>query len=417
MKISGYAIQRGRNPATTLWNMQITVVGIGADGWSGLDERRRAAVQAADVILGGERHLAMLPEDVTAERRAWPSPLRAGLGQLLPSLEGRRVVALASGDPLVAGIATTLIESLGAENVTVLPAVSSVALARARMGWPAEGVTVLREYRELPRHLAPGNRILVLSTDAATPAAAARLVTESGFGASDFTVLENLGAPDEQRTDGVTSAWQHDVAALNVIALTCRGAEGLSWTSGLPDDAFDHDGQLTKRDLRASTLARLAPAPGQLLWDVGAGAGSIGIEWMRAHPTCRAVAVEARGDRAKRTSENAVRLGVGSLQIITGHAPEALSNLPTPDAVFVGGGATDDGVLDACWDALRPGGRMVVHGVTVETERVLTDRYATLGGELTRHHVERAEPIGSFTGWKPARSIVQWAVSKPGPTP
>jgi precorrin-6Y C5,15-methyltransferase (decarboxylating) len=397
----------------------ITVVGIGADGWSGLDAARRDAVEAADVILGGERHLRLIPVGITAERVPWPHPLRDGLPAVLDAHRGHRIVALASGDPLVAGIATTLIE-LGAE-VTVLPAISSVALARARMGWPAETVTVLREFRELPRHLAPGNRLLVLSADATTPDAAARLLTEAGFGASDFVVLENLGATDEKRIDGVASEWQPGAGPLNLIAITCAiGFDGAqpanaSWAPGLPDAAFDHDGQLTKRDLRASALARLAPAPGQLLWDVGAGAGSIGIEWMRAHPTCRAIAVEAREDRAKRAAENAVRLGVGSLRVVIGHAPEALAELPHPDAIFVGGGATDPGVLDAAWAVLRPGGRLVVHGVTLETERVLADRHAELGGELTRHHVEHAAPIGSFTGWKPARAIVQWAATKLAP--
>jgi precorrin-6Y C5,15-methyltransferase (decarboxylating) len=315
----------------------------------------------------------------------------------------------------VAGVATTFIDVLGPDDVTVLPAISSVALARARMKWPAESVTVLRDHRELPRHLANGNRILVLSADATTPDEAARLLVDAGFGDSEFTVLENLGAADERRVDAYASQWQPGAGALNVIAINCAGSEGLGWSSGLPDDAFDHDGQLTKRDLRASALARLAPAPGQLLWDVGAGAGSIGIEWMRSHPTCRAIAVEAREDRAKRAAENAVRLGVGLLRVVIGHAPEALTGLPAPGAVFVGGGATDEGVLDTCWAALRPGGRLVVHGVTLETERVLMDRHAEHGGELTRHHVEHAAPIGSFTGWKPSRAIVQWAVTKPGP--
>jgi precorrin-6Y C5,15-methyltransferase (decarboxylating) len=395
----------------------ITVVGIGADGWSGLDAARRDAVEAADVVLGGERQLALLPASVTAERRAWPSPLRDGLPTLLADVDGRRVVALASGDPLVAGIGTTFIDLLGPDAVTVLPAISSVALARARMNWPAETVTVIRDHRELPRHLANENRILVLSADAGTPDEVARLLTEAGFGASDFVVLENLGGADEKRIDGVASEWRPGAGALNIVAITCAGASGFSWAPGLPDDAFDHDGQLTKRDLRASALARLAPAPGQLLWDVGAGAGSIGIEWMRAHATCRAIAVEAREDRAKRAAENAVRLGVGSLRVVIGHAPEALAELPGPDAIFVGGGATDAGVLDACWSALRPRGRLVVHGVTLETERVLAERHAELGGELTRHHVEHAAPIGSFTGWKPARAIVQWAVTKADPIP
>jgi precorrin-6Y C5,15-methyltransferase (decarboxylating) len=375
-------------------------------------------VEAADVLLGGERHFALIPRGITAERVPWPRPLRDGLPALLGAHRGRRVVALASGDPLVAGIATTLIELVGADAVTVLPAMSSVTVACARMKWPAETVTVLRDYRELPRHLATGNRILVLSADAATPDKAARLLADTGFGDSGFTVLENLGAPDERRDDTVASQWQPSAGALNVIAITCVGSFDAaqptisSWTAGLPDDAFDHDGQLTKRDLRASALARLAPAPGQLLWDVGAGAGSIGIEWMRAHPTCRAIAIEAREDRAKRAAENAVRLGVGSLRVVIGQAPGALTDLPAPHAVFVGGGATDEGVLDACWAALPSGGRLVVHGVTLETERVLAGRHAEHGGELTRHHVEHAAPIGSFTGWKPARAVMQWSVVK-----
>jgi len=387
-------------------------VGIGADGWSGIDAVRRAAIEGADVLLGGERHLKLIPAGITAERVPWPHPLRDGLPAVLDNYRDKRVVALASGDPLVAGIATTFIDLLGRDSVEVLPAISSVALARARMGWPAERVTVLREFRELPRHLATGNRILVLSADSTTPDKAARLLVDAGFGDSEFTVLENLGTADERRVDAVAAQWQPGAGALNVIAINCAGSAGLGWSSGLPDDAFDHDGQLTKRDVRASALARLAPAPGALLWDVGAGAGSIGIEWMRAHPTCRAIAVESREDRAKRAAENAVRLGVGSLRVIIGHAPEALADLAKPDAVFIGGGATDAGVIDACWQALPTGGRLVVHGVTLETERVLADRFGELGGELTRHHVEHAAPIGTFTGWKPARAIVQWSVTK-----
>lgn len=394
-------------------HVAITVVGIGADGWSGLDAVRREAIEAADVLVGGQRHLALIPGGVAAERISWPHPLRDGLPTLLDAHQGRRIVALASGDPLVAGVATTLIELFGPGDVEILPAVSSVALARARMQWPAESVTVLRNYRDLPRHLSAENRIVVLSADADTPAEVARMLTALGFGRSTITVFENLGA-DERRTEAVAADWDAGVGPLNLMAIECWGhSSHASWSSGLPDDAFDHDGQLTKRDLRASALARLAPAPDQLLWDVGAGAGSIGIEWLRAHPTCRAVAFEEREDRAKRIAENAVRLGVGRLRVVTGHAPEAFGHFGPPNAIFVGGGATDDGVLDACWRALAPDGRLVVHGVTLETERVLTERFAELGGELTRHHVEHAAPIGSFTGWKPARAVVQWSVRKP----
>jgi precorrin-6Y C5,15-methyltransferase (decarboxylating) len=391
----------------------MTVVGIGADGWSGLDAQRRAAVEAAEIILGGERHLAMLPDELRGERRPLPSPLRDGLGHLLPHLKGKQVVVLASGDPLVAGIGTTLVEGFHTGDYTeILPAISSVALARARMQWSAESITVLRDHRDLPRHLAPENRVIILSANAETPAEVARLLADHGFGASTMTVFENLGA-DETCTESDAASWHATVGNLNLIALDLRGHSNVaSWTAGLPDEAFDHDGQLTKRDVRASALARLAPAPGQLLWDVGAGAGSIGIEWLRAHPTCEAVAIEEREDRAKRIAENAVRLGVGRLRVVGGHAPDAFTNLPAPDAIFVGGGATDAGVLDACWQALAPDGRLVVHGVTLETERVLADKYAELGGELTRLHVEHAGPIGTFTGWKPARAIVQWAIRK-----
>ena len=391
----------------------MTVVGIGADGWSGVDAKRRAVVEAADIILGGERHLAMLPDEIGAELRPLPSPLREGLGHELPLLKGKRVVVLASGDPLVAGIGTTLIEGFAAGGFTeILPAISSEALARARMQWSAESVTVLRDHRDLPRHLAPENRVIILSANSETPGHVARLLADSGFGESTMTVFENLGG-DEKRTESDAASWHATVGNLNLVALELWGHSTLaSWTSGLPDEAFDHDGQLTKRDVRASALARLAPAPGQMLWDVGAGAGSIGIEWLRAHPTCEAIAIEEREDRAKRIAENAVRLGVGRLRVITGHAPAAFKNLPAPKAIFVGGGATDAGVLDACWEALAPDGRLVVHGVTLETERLLADKYAELGGELTRLHVEHAGPIGTFTGWKPARAIVQWAVRK-----
>ena len=391
----------------------VVVVGIGADGWSGLDAARRAAVASADVVLGGERHLAMLPDDVQVERRPWPSPLRAGLPALLEELAGRRVVALASGDPLISGVGSTLVDLLGAEAVEIMPAVSSVALARAWLGWAAETVEVVRDHRTLPRHLAPDRRLLVLSADGTTPAQVARLLTESGYGDSTMTVLGDLGSDHESRVDGTAATWGDETAsALNVIAVTCIGTSQLGLTAGLPDDAYDHDGQITKRDLRASALARLAPAPGQLLWDVGAGAGSIAIEWMRAHPACRAIAVEAREDRAKRIGANATALGVPSLVVVEGHAPEALAELEAPDAIFVGGGATEPGLLDACWDALQHGGRLVVHGVTLETEHLLAERFESVGGELTRLHVEHAAPIGSFTGWTPSRAITQWSAVK-----
>ena len=382
------------------------MVGIGAHGWDGLTDRLRAAVLDAEVVLGGRRHLDLVPPVAGQRRQVWPSPLRDRLPTLLNSLcfdplGPRRVVALASGDPLVSGIGTTLIDLLGPRAVRIEPAVSSVALARARMGWSAERTEVLtlvgRDPHALLRSLAPRHQLLVLSSDAYTPTAVAGLLVGAGYGESALTVLGDLGAPTESRLSTTAASWlaapPPDVPALH----------------GLPDDAFEHDGQLTRRDLRASAVARLAPAPRQHLWDVGAGAGSVGIEWMRTHPTCTTTAVEADPGRAARVRRNAARLGVPGLVVVHGRAPEALPGLPAPDAVFVGGGATVPGVLDTCRRALRTGGRLVVHGVTLETERLLGEAHARFGGELTRISVETAGPLGSFTGWSPARSVTQWA--------
>src|SRR6478735_3311744 len=350
------------------------VVGIGADGWAGLSASVRESVTSAPVVLGGRRHLDLLPDVPGQRREPWPSPLREGLPSLLASLDGP-IVALASGDPLVSGIGTTMIDLLGADQVHIVPAVSSVALARAERGWPAESCAVVtvvgRSAALVLRELAPGRRVLVLSSDETTPQEVADLLTHSGYGASAMHVLGDLGSDDFTRTDGTAKTWSGASPRLNVIGLELAGNPVGAWVAGLPDEAFEHDGQLTKRDLRASALARLAPVPGEHLWDVGAGAGSVGIEWMRAHPSCTATAVEANVDRAARIVRNARALGVPDLHVVTGSAPSALTKLPRPHAIFVGGGATAPGLLDACLTALLPGGRIVMHGVTLETEQLL----------------------------------------------
>lgn len=399
--------------------MTLTVVGIGADGWEGLTARGRDAVLAADVVLGGARHLELLPEDVAAERREWPSPLREGLPALLAELGDRDVVALASGDPFLSGIGSTLVDLLGPEGVhDVIPAVSSIALARAAMRWSAEHTTwvslVGRDAHRILRYLEPGARLLVLVADGTTATRVAAILTDEGFGESELTALSELGGPHASRRSSSARTWHGTTPNLTVLAVECRGA-GHWWsrTAGLPDDAFEHDGQITKRDIRASALSRLAPRPGELLWDVGAGAGSVAIEWMRAHPRNRAIAVERDPVRASRLRRNAARLGVPELEVVEGAAPDVLGGLERPEAIFVGGGASREGVLDACWDALVPAGRLVVHGVTIETETLLMrwhDRHE--GGELTRLHVEHVEPIGSFRGWTPSRAVTQWAVTK-----
>lgn len=408
---------------------RVVVVGIGADGAAGLPAATWQRVLDAEVLLGGARHLALVPEVAGQAREPWPSPLRAGLPALLERYADRTVVALASGDPLVSGVGTTLVDLLGAAAVRVEPTVSSVALARARTGWSAEEVEVVtvvgRDAHAVLRVLAPGHRVLVLSSDETTPGEVGRLLVGAGYGASRVRVLGDLAATGDDGVDREASAadWATGSGAaaagaprLHVLALELDGPVVGPRSGGLPDDAFEHDGQLTKRDVRASALARLASAPGHLLWDVGAGAGSVGIEWMRAHASARTVAVEADAARAARVRRNAARLGVPGLEVVHGRAPDALADLPRPDAVFVGGGATRPGVLDACLAALVPGGRLVVHGVTVETEVLLARCHAEHGGELIRLAVETATPLGGFSGFTPARAVTQWALQV-GPAP
>jgi precorrin-6B C5,15-methyltransferase / cobalt-precorrin-6B C5,C15-methyltransferase len=344
-------------------------------------------------------------------------PALAALPEAHP---GRRVVVLASGDPMLSGVGASLVRLLGAAAVEVLPHPSSVSLACARMGWAVEETVVVplvgRPVALLVPHVTPGRRLLVLGSDGGTPAEVAKLVTEIGYGPSRLTVLAQLGGPSERVVTGIAAEWPHPttdplvVTAVEVVA--DAGTVPLPTVPGLPDDAYANDGQLTKRDVRAVTLARLAPLPGQLLWDVGAGAGSIGIEWMRVHPSCRAVAVEASAERARRIRENAVRLGVPGLQVVEGSAPSALTDLPRPDAVFVGGGATTPLLLDACWEALAPGGRLVVNAVTVQSEAVLAEWHARCGGSLTRISVAHAAPVGGFTGWRPAMPVTLWSVTR-----
>ncbi|MCM0621353.1 precorrin-6Y C5,15-methyltransferase (decarboxylating) subunit CbiT [Nocardioides bruguierae] len=404
---------------------RVAVVGIGADG--DLTAAGRDRVLAAPSVLGAQRHLALLPPPTgRAEhqvRESWGRPFRESLVDLLASHPD--AVVLASGDPLVSGVGATLVDLLGADRVEVLPAVSSVALARAAMGWGEESCAVVtvvgRRVERVLREVAPGRRVVVLSSDATTPAVLAALLVATGQGAAALTVLADLGAPTQARWDTTAAGFAArddlvDLPALNLVCVEVprsAAAHGIGWVAGLPDDAFEHDGQLTKRDLRAAALARLAPCPGELLWDVGAGAGSVGVEWMRAHPTCRTIAIEQHPDRVARIGRNAARLGVPDLVVVEGGAPGALADLPAPNAVFVGGGATAHGLLEECRERLRPGGRLVVHGVTLETEAVLAEAYAGHGGELTRLAVEHAAPVGRFTGWTPARTVTQWTWTKP----
>ncbi|HEY5788575.1 MAG TPA: precorrin-6y C5,15-methyltransferase (decarboxylating) subunit CbiE [Microlunatus sp.] len=398
--------------------MRLDVVGVPAGGWSELGEAARTLIDSAEVLIGGRRHLDLVPADVgPTERLTWPSPLRPALPGLLDGWAGRRTVVLASGDPLVSGIGSTLIELLGADAVRIHPAVSSVALAAARLGWASETVRVVsvvgRDLDLVRRHLAPGQRLIVLSSDAETPGELATLLVEAGYGPSLLTVLGDLGTTSESRSQTIAAdaGGLVDAPALNLVAVECRAEPGtrpLGWSAGLPDDAYDHDGQLTKRELRASALSRLAPVPGELLWDLGAGAGSIAIEWARTDPRCRAIAIDRTPDRAARITANAARLGVPGIQVITADVIESLDWLPQPNAIFVGGGADLD-LIRRCWHLLPAGGRLVAHAVTVETEQILLEAWRGFGGELARIGVEKLEPLGGFHGWKPARAVVQWS--------
>ncbi len=399
----------------------VTVVGIGADGWEGVPDGSRAALLDAEVVIGAPRQLDLLPPAYAGERIAWPSPLRPAVPGLLAAHAGRRVAVLASGDPMFYGIGRAVTEVLGSGAVRVLPHPSSVSHACARLGWPLEDVEVVtlvgRPAARLAAALHEGRRLLVLSADAATPAEVAALLRDRGFGPSRMRVLEQLGGAKE-RTTASTSAddWQEAPGdPLNIVAVECHRAPDaprLGAVPGLPDAAYEHDGQLTKRHIRAATLGVLAPAPGELLWDVGGGSGSIAIEWMRTHPTCRAVTVERDPVRAERITRNADRLGVPALRVVTGAAPAVLAELPTPDAVFIGGGLTAPGLLDACWEALPAGGRLVANTVTLESEALLADAHRRHGGELVRLAVAHAVPVGGFTGWRQAMPVTQWAVRK-----
>ena len=396
------------------------MVGIGADGWSGLSARARSAISDAEVVLGSRRQLAMVG-DQPGQLLEWPAPMVASLPALFDRLAGLKVCALASGDPMFYGLGSTLSRILGPEALLVVPHQSSVSLACARLRWPSHEVTVLsvvgRPLDRLRALIAPGRLLLVLTADALGPAQVASVLTEQGYRASEITVLEQLGGTAELLRFGVAGNWSEPPGdPLAVVAVRCLldpGAVALPTTPGLPDDAYDHDGQLTKREVRAITLARLGPLPGQLLWDVGGGAGSVAIEWLRAEQSGRAIVIERDPVRAARIGRNAANLGVPALHVVTGAAPGALAELETPDAVFIGGGVGAEGVLETCWSALPSGGRLVANAVTLAGEATLLAWYAVTGGSLTKIDIQRAAPIGRLTGWRPAMPVTQWVGEKP----
>ena len=398
----------------------LAVVGIGEDGLPGLSAAARTLVETAETLVAGERHLAMLPLG-SAERLVWQRPLTDTIGAIA-ARRGSRVTVLASGDPLWYGVGAVLARHFPRDEMTILPQPGAFSLAAARLGWAIADCAVLslhaRPLDTLRLHLAPQRRLLLLSEDGATPRAVARLLTELGWGPSVLTVFEHLGGPREAMFSEEAQNWGgRRTADLNAIALECRAgpdARPLSRLAGLPEDAFEHDGQLTKREIRAITLAALGPLPRETLWDIGAGCGSIAIEWLRAVESGAAIAVERNPDRAATIARNAAALGVPDLQIIVGSAPQAVASLDLPDAIFVGGGIADPELLPALWDALRPGGRLVANVVSLAGERAILEWQARHGGSLTRIAVSHAEPLGAQQGWRPQLPVTQLAAAKPG---
>jgi precorrin-6B C5,15-methyltransferase / cobalt-precorrin-6B C5,C15-methyltransferase len=409
------------NSLECIMTQWLTIVGIGEDGYGGLGQTAREALDRAVTVFGGKRHLELLPAGVAAKRIAWPTPF-ADAYPMLRALRGQPVVVLASGDPMHFGMGATLTRFIERDEMSILCAPSSFSLAAAAMGWPIQDVQLLsvhgRPMQTLFKAFAPGAKLLILSNDGNTPAQVARMLSQSGYQSAHLTVLEHMGGDAERRIEGVSGGWNHPHCAdLNVLAVDCGvaapSARAYSLLAGLPDEAFENDGQLTKRDIRAVTLAHLAPLAGELLWDVGAGCGSIGIEWMRAHPACRAIAIEANENRQELIRHNSDTLGVPDLQIVRGQAPAALTGLAVPDAIFIGGGVTDDRVMHTCWENLKPGGRLVANAVTIQSEMALVGWRDIYGGVLTKLSVSHAQPLGSFDTWRTVLPVTIYAVRKP----
>ncbi len=392
------------------------IVGIGEDGLDGLTPATRAVVEAAEIIIGGDRHHD-LSQSVTAMRVAWPSPFDALIEQL-KSYKGKRVVVLATGDPLWFSVGARIGRAIPPGEITFHPQLSAFQLAAARMGWSLADVETLtvhgRPVEQMIAFIQPDQRLLILTTGEETPAQIARFLTERGFGKSPMSVLASMGGDDEQRFDGAAESWDHAVPAFNTLAVECVAAPDaalLPRVPGLADDLFHHDGTMTKQEVRAATVAKLMPMRGALLWDIGTGCGSVAVEWMRAARYARAIGIEPRADRRAMAAENALALGTPKLELVDGEAPAVLEDLAAPDAVFIGGGLSTK-VFEAVWTALRPLGRLVANAVTLESEAQLIALHREHGGQLVKLQVNRAEPVGGLTGWRPLMPVTQWSLVK-----
>ncbi len=392
------------------------IVGIGEDGLDGLTPATRAVVEAAEVLVGGGRHQS-LARCADAERIEWPSPFST-LIDTLQQHKGKRVVVLATGDPLWYSVGARIGRQLDPAEITYHPQVSAFQLAAARMGWSMADLETLtvhgRPVEQMIAFIQPHQRLLILTTGAETPAQIAKFLTERGFGQSKMTVLAFMGGAEEQRFEGTAESWNHDVPAFNTLAVDCIAAPDaalLPRVPGLADDLFAHDGTMTKQEVRAVTVAKLMPMRGALLWDVGCGCGSVAVEWMRGARYARAIGIEPRADRRLFAAQNAAALGAPKLELIDGMVPDALQGLQAPDAIFIGGGLSRE-TFDACWQALRPLGRLVANAVTLESEALLVELHRDHGGQLVKLSVDRVEPLGKLSAWKPLRPVTQWSLIK-----
>jgi precorrin-6Y C5,15-methyltransferase (decarboxylating) len=388
----------------------LTIIGIGEGGLSGLSEASRKALAEAQTIFGGERHLALA--DVGDRGRPWPVPF--DVSEVL-ACRGHATTVLASGDPFWHGVGSILAEGLDSSEWIAHPAPSTFSLVASRLGWRLETVTCLglhaTPFERLVPHLAQGEKIICLVRDGRAAVDLAKWLTARGWGASPLWTLTALGGPRESITQHQADSYTTDPAAtLVAVALEARGSSGLPRSSGLSDALFVHDGQITKRPMRALALSALAPRSGERLWDIGAGSGSISIEWALHGGT--ADAIEARSDRAVNIIKNAEAFGLTHrITVIEGTAPGNLSGLPAPQAVFIGGGL-DAAMFDSIWLRLSAGTRLVAHAVTLETEALLSELHQRHGGELMRIEIAHAGQLGGYRAYEPARPVVQWSVVK-----
>jgi precorrin-6B C5,15-methyltransferase / cobalt-precorrin-6B C5,C15-methyltransferase len=412
-----FAMNSDATPPIGRW---LSIVGIGESGLEGISPAARALIAQASLVVGGRRHLSLVAGAVNGETLVWPSPPQAAFPAIL-ARRGTPVCVVATGDPFFYGIGSLLAAGVPPEQMICLPGASSFSLAASRLGWAVQDCALVtlhgRTLERIIPHLQPRARILALAWDQTTPDQLAQLLVRHGAGDTRITVCEAMGGPRERLRSARADDFTLDhIDPLNLLALELTAAHRarlIPLAPGLPDSWFEHDGQLTKQDVRAVTLAALAPRRGEVLWDIGAGSGSVGIEWMLADPSNHAVAIERAGSRAARIARNAAWLGVPDLSIVEGSAPGALQGLPQPNAVFVGGGATTEGTISTAWEALPSGGRLVVNGVTIETQAELICRFKTLGGSLKTIQIACVDPIGGFKAMRPAIAVTQWSVIKP----